>query len=205
MHLKVRRDQPPTTDPTQHFPFRGLLGCFFRHRSRQLSPSKPCRGEGGSGSRRLRVPLPPAPLTSGGAAALPSIKSTHHVPAAAGLRHRRALLGGDQGGQPAALEPIYLNGRQRRVRRGRAALSCTNQLGETRMLQSHSAAGAAPVQRLTTSPLPHPPPHHLNPPWPYLYPSNYIKQWICNFPRARTQRVKGSWFARTFPRRKQDL
>lgn len=74
MHLKVRRDRPPTTDPTQHFPCRGLLGCSFRHRYRQLSPSKPRRGEGG-GSRRLRVPLPPAPLTSGGAAALPSINA----------------------------------------------------------------------------------------------------------------------------------
>lgn len=145
---------------------------------------------GPGGSRRARVPLPPAPLTSGGAAALPSINAPCSGCRGAPARHRRALLGGDQGGQPAALEPIYLNGRQRRVRRGRAALSCTNQLGETRVLQSHSAAGAAPVQRLTTSLLPPPHSPHLNPPWPYLYPSNYIKQWLCNFLRARTQRVK---------------
>lgn len=115
-----------------------------------MAPARPAEGKGGR-----QDPGPAA----GPPAASPHLQrecgSAQHQrtippPAAASGRLQRRLRGG-QGGQPPAFEPIYLNGRQRRLWRGRAAPSCANQLGDTRVAIPFTA-GAAPIQRLTTPP-----------------------------------------------------
>lgn len=171
MHLKFRRDQPPSTDPTQHFPFWGCWGGLASLPLARPPQAPPRRGHG-SASRQVPLPGPPppaAPHLRRGRGSARHQRTCPRLPRGSG-RAPPSRLGGGQGGQPPAFEPIYLNGRHRRVWRGRAAPSCANQLGETRMLQSRSAAGAAPIHRLTPPPPPHT--HIHSPPWPYLDPSN---------------------------------
>lgn len=115
-----------------------------------LPHARPRGREGG----RTRVPLPapcehPSPHLQRECGSAQHQRTIPPPAAASGRLHRR--LRGGQGGQPPAFEPIYLNGRQRRVWRGRAAPSCANQLGDTRVAIPFTA-GAAPIERLTTPP-----------------------------------------------------
>lgn len=95
MHLKVGRDLPPSTDPTQHFPCRGLLGWEFQHRSRTPGRGKGGRQEPCPAAGPRSIPSPPA-----GTRLCPA--SAHHPSLRLPQPPARstAAFHGGQGGQP---------------------------------------------------------------------------------------------------------